>query len=69
MVVFTGKELSSEEEAQLKTVAKSVVLKDVQSPERLFDETALFGPPRPPGPVAGKACATLPPGDGWKSRL
>src|SRR3954453_12554854 len=42
VVVFTGKELSSEEEAQLKTVAKSVVLKDVQSPERLFDETALF---------------------------
>ncbi|MFL6279285.1 MAG: response regulator, partial [Vicinamibacterales bacterium] len=42
IVVFTGKELSSEEESQLKTVAKSVVLKDVQSPERLFDETALF---------------------------
>jgi len=42
IVVFTGKELSSEEETQLKTVAKSVVLKDVQSPERLFDETALF---------------------------
>jgi CheY-like chemotaxis protein len=42
VVVFTGKELSSEEEARLKLVAKSVVLKDVQSPERLFDETALF---------------------------
>ena len=28
--------------AQLKNVAKSIVLKDVQSPERLFDETALF---------------------------
>ena len=42
VVVFTGKELSSEEEARLKPVAKSVVLKDVQSPERLFDETALF---------------------------
>jgi CheY-like chemotaxis protein len=42
IVVFTGKELSDEEEARLKTVAKSVVLKDVQSPERLFDETALF---------------------------
>jgi CheY-like chemotaxis protein len=42
VVVFTGKELSSDEEARLKTVAKSVVLKDVQSPERLFDETALF---------------------------
>ena len=28
--------------AQLKTMAKSIVLKDVQSPERLLDETALF---------------------------
>jgi CheY-like chemotaxis protein len=42
VVVFTGKELSSDEETQLRRVAKSVVLKDVQSPERLFDETALF---------------------------
>jgi len=42
IVVFTGKSLTPEEEKQLKTVAKSVVLKDVQSPERLFDETALF---------------------------
>ena len=42
VVVFTGKELTREEEERLKVVAKSVVLKDVQSPERLFDETALF---------------------------
>jgi HAMP domain-containing protein/CheY-like chemotaxis protein len=42
VVVFTGKELTAEEEGRLKVVAKSVVLKDVQSPERLFDETALF---------------------------
>jgi CheY-like chemotaxis protein len=42
VVVFTGKELSDDEEARLKAVAKSIVLKDVQSPERLFDETALF---------------------------
>ena len=42
VVVFTGKELTSEEEARLKVAARSVVLKDVQSPERLFDETALF---------------------------
>jgi CheY-like chemotaxis protein len=42
VVVFTGKELTNEEEDRLKVVAKSVVLKDVQSPERLFDETALF---------------------------
>jgi CheY-like chemotaxis protein len=42
IVVFTGKELTDEERARLQSAAKSVVLKDVQSPERLFDETALF---------------------------
>ncbi|MBS0201260.1 MAG: HAMP domain-containing protein [Planctomycetes bacterium] len=42
VVVFTGKELSAEEESRLRNVAKSIVLKDVQSPERLLDETALF---------------------------
>ena len=43
VVVFTGKELSSGGgERGCKRVAKSIVLKDVQSPERLFDETALF---------------------------
>jgi CheY-like chemotaxis protein/signal transduction histidine kinase/HAMP domain-containing protein len=42
VVVFTGKQLTEEEESNLRSVAKSVVLKDVQSPERLFDETALF---------------------------
>jgi CheY-like chemotaxis protein len=42
VVVFTGKDLSEEEQLQLKTMAKSIVLKDVQSPERLLDETALF---------------------------
>ena len=30
------------EEKRLKAMAKSIVLKDVQSPERLLDETALF---------------------------
>jgi CheY-like chemotaxis protein len=42
VVVFTGKELTSEEQAELKLMAKSIVLKDVRSPERLLDETALF---------------------------
>ncbi|HXO85403.1 MAG TPA: response regulator, partial [Gemmatimonadales bacterium] len=42
MVVFTGKEVTPEEEARLKELSSSVVLKDVRSPERLFDETALF---------------------------
>src|SRR5690606_20562197 len=39
IVVFTGRELSDEEDSRLRRVAKSVVIKGVQSPERLFDET------------------------------
>jgi HAMP domain-containing protein/signal transduction histidine kinase/CheY-like chemotaxis protein len=42
VVVFTGKDLSAEEQERLRAMAKSIVLKDVQSPERLLDETALF---------------------------
>jgi CheY-like chemotaxis protein len=42
VIVFTGKELTAEEEERLKVAAKSVVIKGVQSPERLLDETALF---------------------------
>jgi CheY-like chemotaxis protein len=42
VVVFTGKELSPEEDAQLRVLARSVVVKGVESPERLLDETALF---------------------------
>ncbi|WP_222705516.1 HAMP domain-containing protein [Terriglobus albidus] len=42
VVVFTGKDLSPEEDARLHTLARSVVVKDVESPERLLDETALF---------------------------
>ena len=42
IVVFTGRELSHDEEEQLKKMAKSIVLKGARSPERLLDETALF---------------------------
>ena len=42
IVVFTGKDLSADEEARLLKVAKSIIIKGVQSPERLLDETALF---------------------------
>src|SRR5262249_43022286 len=31
-----------DEDAQLRTMARSVLVKDVQSPERLLDETSLF---------------------------
>ena len=42
VIVFTGRELSAEEDAELHTMARSVVVKGVESPERLLDETALF---------------------------
>jgi len=42
VVVFTGKELSPEQDAQLEELARKVVIKGVKSPERLLDETALF---------------------------
>jgi len=42
VVVFTGRELSLEEDIRLHELARSVVVKDVESPERLLDETALF---------------------------
>jgi HAMP domain-containing protein/CheY-like chemotaxis protein/signal transduction histidine kinase len=42
VVVFTGRELSTEEDRLLHTMARSVVVKGVESRERLLDETALF---------------------------
>jgi HAMP domain-containing protein/CheY-like chemotaxis protein/signal transduction histidine kinase len=42
VVVFTGRELLPDEDAKLHTMARSVVVKGVESPERLLDETALF---------------------------
>ena len=42
VVVFTGRELSANEDAQLHTMARSIVVKGVELPERLLDETALF---------------------------
>ncbi len=42
VVVFTGRELSAEEETGLRMSARSIVVKGVESPERLLDETSLF---------------------------
>ncbi len=41
-VVFTGRELTAEEDAKLHLLARSFVVKGVESPERLLDETSLF---------------------------
>jgi CheY-like chemotaxis protein len=42
VVVFTGRELTQDEDGQLQELARTVVLKGVESPERLLDETAIF---------------------------
>ncbi len=42
VIVFTGRELSSDENLQIRQYARTVVVKGVESPERLLDETALF---------------------------
>jgi len=42
VIIFTGRELSSDEDQRLRRAAKSVIVKGVESPERLLDETALF---------------------------
>ncbi|MEG4814769.1 HAMP domain-containing protein [Microcoleus sp. K5-D4] len=42
LIIYTGKELTRSEEGQLKRMAETIIVKDVRSPERLLDETALF---------------------------
>jgi len=42
IVVCTGKDLTEDDGQRLARMAESVVLKDVQSPERLLDEVSLF---------------------------
>jgi HAMP domain-containing protein/CheY-like chemotaxis protein/signal transduction histidine kinase len=42
IIIYTGKDLSPQEETRLRRYAESIIIKDVKSPERLLDETALF---------------------------
>jgi CheY-like chemotaxis protein/signal transduction histidine kinase len=42
IVVYTAKDLSHDEEEKLNRVAQTTIVKDVRSPERLFDQTALW---------------------------
>jgi hypothetical protein len=42
IIIYTGKELTRREETKLRKYAETIVVKDVSSPERLLDETALF---------------------------
>ena len=42
IIVYTGRELTEQEELELKGFTESIIIKNVKSPERLLDETALF---------------------------
>jgi HAMP domain-containing protein/signal transduction histidine kinase/CheY-like chemotaxis protein len=42
IIIYTGRELSPTEDTQLRKLAETIIVKDVKSPERLLDETALF---------------------------
>ena len=42
VIVYTGKELSPKQEARLKKLAKSIIIKDAQSPDRLLEETSMY---------------------------
>ena len=42
IIIYTGKDLSQGEETKLRKFAETIIVKDVKSPERLLDETALF---------------------------
>jgi CheY-like chemotaxis protein len=42
IIVYTGKELTREEDMELRGLTDTIIVKDVKSPERLLDETALF---------------------------
>ncbi|HEY9656696.1 MAG TPA: response regulator, partial [Crinalium sp.] len=42
IIVYTGKELTAQEETELRRISDTIIVKDVRSPERLLDETALF---------------------------
>jgi HAMP domain-containing protein/CheY-like chemotaxis protein/signal transduction histidine kinase len=42
IIIYTGRELSPADETRLRKLAETIIVKDVKSPERLLDETALF---------------------------
>jgi CheY-like chemotaxis protein len=42
VIVYTGRDLTQQEETRLKKFARSIILKDARSPERLLAETTLF---------------------------
>ncbi|MCW2971860.1 MAG: ATP-binding region ATPase domain protein, partial [Thermoleophilia bacterium] len=42
IIVYTGRDLTRDEDRRLRELSTSIIVKDARSPERLLDETALF---------------------------
>jgi CheY-like chemotaxis protein len=42
IVVYSSKDFTGDEETQLRVLSEMLIVKDVRTPERLFDETALY---------------------------
>ena len=42
VIVYTGRELTAEDEQQLRRYSSSIIIKSARSPERLLDEVSLF---------------------------
>ncbi len=42
VIVYTGRDLSADDEQRLRKYSKSIIIKGAKSPERLLDEVALF---------------------------
>jgi CheY-like chemotaxis protein len=42
VIVYTGRELTADQEQQLRKYSKSIIIKGAKSPERLLDEVSLF---------------------------
>ncbi|MCG8619972.1 MAG: response regulator, partial [Desulfobacterales bacterium] len=42
VIVYTGRDLTQEEDSQLRKYTESIIIKGVRSPERLLEESALF---------------------------
>ena len=42
VIVYTGRSLARDEEQRLRKFSRSIIIKDVRSPERLLDEVTLF---------------------------
>jgi len=42
IIVYTGRQLSAAEQAEIERLAETIIVKDAHSPERLLDEASLF---------------------------